>query len=86
MADLSQPATVTKSRPTRVTRAYTREIADKEWWGSFLPEGWTLFGWTYRTSASAHTPGYKRLVQLDPEFLCAMTGRDYEKERMADGR
>lgn len=58
------------------TTAQLRDIADREWWESFLPPGWHLHGWTHRSSASAHTRGYQRLVQLDPEFLCALTGRD----------
>lgn len=57
-----------------------RAISDREWWQSMLPPGWTLYGWSYRRSASAITPDFKRSMQLDPKFLCDMHGKDFETE------
>jgi len=68
------------TQTTSLSPDQRRSLADRDWWESFLPEGWTLYGWSYRHRASAYTPNRRRLVELDPEFLCAMTGRSFEKE------
>ena len=42
---------------------------DLVWWQLLLPPGWTVHGWTGRTSASAYSPNGSRIVQLDAELL-----------------
>lgn len=53
-------------------------LSDKEWWEEKLPPGWKLHGWTDQEQASVLSPGGRRLVQLDGEFLAAMHAKTKE--------
>lgn len=63
----------------RLTKDQKRSIDDGEWWQSLLPPGWRLFGWTYRSSATAFNPSGNRVIELDAELI-----QDIRKEYESD--
>ena len=88
----SEPTAAQDVKPLRRTRSKTadhratRAAEDAAWWNAMLPEGWTVYGFNFRDSASAFTPSYefsnsRRTVNLDGQLMCHMRGLDWEKER-----
>lgn len=71
---------VASVEPSFKERDLARSLADRDWWQSLLPPGWVVFGWTYRSGASARHLASNRYVELDARLLCDMRGLDYEKE------